>query len=329
MLTQKQKIILTVVIIITLVLGAGVTFGIMRWRMNTQKDMYEEQINTLSTTIKNIGPIQSCYTVVKTSQAGGRIIQSDLRPISIPESCIGDSYILDPSSVVGKYFKVSIAPGTPITTDMIMEEKISDDIREVDIQADSWPIGLKEGDYVDFRLVFPQGEDFVVVSHVRIMAINGKTVKVHLSERELLFYGSALVEKYLYQSSGSYTYMSKYLEPGVQKAAKVFYSVPDNIKALLISNPNIKDKAINGTLTREIVKTSLAALMADDNGQGGQSIATGRSDYISKIEEARKKAEDLENLYGESEEEEISITGSEPTETPDESSTSTPTAGGE
>lgn len=332
MLTQKQKVILTIVIVATLIVGAGITFGVMKWKMDTMQSTYERQVDTLKNTIKSIGPIESCYTVLKQTSAGGRILQSDLVPVNIPQSCVGESYILDPASIVGKYYKVAINTGTPITSDMIMEDKITDDLREVDITSDTWPIGLKEGDFIDYRLVFPQGEDFIVLSHLRVMQINDKTLKVYVTERELMFYGSALIEKFLYSQNGATTYMTKYLEPGVQKAAKISYCVPDNIKAMIVTDPNILDKAIAGALTREIIERSISDILSINNGQGGQTIGAGRTDYLAKLEEARKKNEQQAAVDGTTDGSYEAVTPSATTPATTTTSSSldatTPTAGG-
>ena len=44
-----------------------------------------------------------------------------------------------------------------------MAEPIEDSTREYDIVANILPIGLKEGDYIDFRIVYPLGEDYIVL----------------------------------------------------------------------------------------------------------------------------------------------------------------------
>ncbi|WP_433946688.1 hypothetical protein [Paenibacillus sp. SN-8-1] len=169
-----------------------------------------------------------------------------------------------------------------------MVHESDDTVREFDVVSSTLPIGLKVGDYIDYRLVYPLGEDYIVLSHKRVEELNGKTVKLHLSESEIHQYQAAIVDYYLKMQSGSMVYMAKYVEPGAQKQATSYYAVPKNILAIMAADPNIVEKvnaAINNN-TRTIIEHGMSGVSTEQ----GSAINSGRNDIKSKIDEGQTQA---------------------------------------
>lgn len=220
---------------------------------------YEDQIYLMQQTLDEIGPLTDVYTVLEKGEAGQSITQEDLALIQMPQSMVGDSYILDPETVVGKYYKVNISHGVPITSDLMMEEAMDDTTREYDIVADIWPVALKTGDYIDVEIIYPNGEKFVVLAKKRVDSIVGQTVKTTMNGTERYLYQGALVDYYLSIADGAQLRFTKYVEPGVQKAAQVYYSIPDNVVTVMNIDPNIVEKANSAveTARRSIIKNSM------------------------------------------------------------------------
>lgn len=77
--------------------------------------------------------------------------------------------------------------------------------------------------------------------------------------------------------------MTKYVEPGIQEEATVYYSVPSNIEAVCRKNPNIIDLAqvtVENTL-RDMINAARAEF-PDGDGSGSE-IKGGRDELNSKV----------------------------------------------
>lgn len=249
---MSGKLKMIIATIITAALVSGIWAFIMYNRTKTITEKFEGEIAQLTSTLDALGPNVDCYTVtdeyvnhVDGDTTGQVIEENALQTISVPESLVGDTYITDPSKAIGRYFKVNVQPGTPLTSDLIMAEKYDDTLRDVDIVCDSWVVGMREGDYVDLNMTLPGGQDYIVLSHKRVQHIGSKTIKLYLDRDELSTYNGAIVDKYR-QESGQVPvrlYLTKYVEPGVQAEATEFYAVPDAVRTAIMNDPNIVDKA--------------------------------------------------------------------------------------
>ena len=233
---------------VLLIVGIALVTNIVQFVVWHQTSAHLEErlrteIATLNTTLDAIGPIQTVYTVNGTVEAGAEIKAEQIQEMSLPSSMITDVYITDTSSIVGKLYKVGVTSGTPLTTNMIMDREIDDTTRDVDICVDRWTVGLKEGDYVDYRITLPYGDDYIAIPHLRIEAVGTTTLKVYMNETQWQIYQGTLVDYYLHSQQGASIYVSKYVEPGVQKPATAYYAVPNNVKAIMMRDPNIVDKA--------------------------------------------------------------------------------------
>lgn len=228
----------------------------------SQKDLEQAQSYSaeLQAQIDAIGNMTTCYTVRAKVEPGIQITDDMLVELSVPEKILTSDFVTNRYDITGGppqasedgtpnrkqegYFaKTYIEPGTPLTFSLLMVEDIPDSVRELDITGNRWPIGLKEGDYVDFRITYALGEDFIVLPHKRVYEINNQTLKVHLTEEELHIYQAALVDWYLTSDVGTDLYFTKYVEPGVQAAATPYYTVPRNIETVCSADPNIVDRA--------------------------------------------------------------------------------------
>lgn len=304
---MKKKLII-VGVILGFVLSGVATFFITNYFHNKETEQLTSQIATLNANLDAIGPIVTCYTVQSATFPGQEITEDLIVEQSIPSSFKNDSFATI-EDLVGLYSKVAITPGTPITKDMVMSEEVVDSMREVDISGNRWPIGLKEGDYVDLRITYPRGEDFIVLSHKRVMSITEQTLKVHMTEEEQHLYQAALVDYYLSRGHGGDLYLTKYVEPGIQEEATVYYSVPSNIEAVCRKNPNIIDLAqvtVENTL-RDMINAARAEF-PDGDGSGSE-IKGGRDELNSKVnsdfsvyevEEEKREQEDQDGEDGQS-----------------------------
>ena len=238
--TLRKYGILFVAIFFVLVIGALVFIG-----MNTVKEYRQEisekntQITNLESTLEYIGDIQTGYVVTKNVRAGDRITEDVIQEVDIPVK-IGINVYTQGDDIVGKYFKIGLSEGTVITSDTVMEEQLDISSRYYDVYMFDIPIGLQPGDYVDIRLAFPLGDDFLAIAHKKVIDINSGILKLELKESEIYTYRSMIVDTAIY---GANIYAVQYIDAGAQEGAEVFYPLNDNLQELYAINPNITELA--------------------------------------------------------------------------------------
>lgn len=153
--------------------------------------------------------------------------------------------------------KVNMNKNTVITPELVVQssEVVTDDTRQEEYNMIALPVDLMTDEYVDIRLMTPNGQNFIVVSKARVeipMNADGTyvadTIKVNLREDEILSMSSAIVEAY--GIKGSKIYVTKYTDPAMQEAALPTYTPNAAVTAQIQSNPNIVDIAKEELATR-------------------------------------------------------------------------------
>lgn len=290
---------LNIGLIAALVIFIGINiFQFVFWRDKNIKtsEKYTQEIANLEATIAKFGSETTVYTVNKPVKAGDVIEEEDIESMVTYTSLLTEQYVTDVSSIIGRYYKVAVNPGSAIYKNMVMDEEIVDDMRDHDFILDRLPVGLVEGDYIDIRITMPYGDDYIVMPHKRVYGINENSIKLYVTELEWNTYQGALVDYFLNQEYGCTIYADKYIEPGLQQSAINFYAVPTNIAALLQKNPNIIDKNEASSLNawRESIEQLLVIFRDDEDtvdADGGR-LAAHRQERNEAIEEDRKsKAE--------------------------------------
>ena len=150
---------------------------------------------------------------------------------------------LTQEDLVGKRLKVSLTKGAALSTDIVYEgTPIADDERRIELRELELPQTLRENEFVDIRIVFPNGEDYLVVGHKRVYRIirdeEGEmlALQLRLLEDELLRYQAACVDTKTYQDTRLYAlqYTGEF-----QPAAQTYYPVNRAVFDLLQWDPNI------------------------------------------------------------------------------------------
>ncbi len=153
--------------------------------------------------------------------------------------------------------KIDMKANTVITRGAITtsDEKTTDDLREQEYNVIGLPVDLMTGDYVDIRLMLPNGQNYIVVSkkQVTVPMANGAyladTIKINLTEEEITMLSGAILENY--KIEGSKLYANKYKEAGLQEAAQVTYYPSSEVTSAMENNPNLVRDAINGIIARK------------------------------------------------------------------------------
>lgn len=178
--------------------------------------------------------------------------------------------------------KVTMKKNTLITTELISkgDNTVQDDVRKQEYNMIVLPMDLATGDYIDIRIMLPSGQDYIIVAkkEVEVPNVGGvdsaDTIWVNLSEDEILHMSCAIIDAY--QIKGAKIYATKYTEAGMQNAATPTYPANQNTTALLQSDPNILEKAMN-------------EIRARYNNTNGSTL---RNDYINNVINSQESAQD-------------------------------------
>lgn len=155
------------------------------------------------------------------------------------------------ANVATKYVaKTDLTKGTTLTSSMIQESerRLTADLRLQELNMLQLPSDLKEGQYVDLRIVMPTGQDYIIVPKKKVIKTSETTMWVEMNEEEILSMSNAIVEAYIIK--GANLYATRYAEPGMQEEATPTYPVSKDVVAAIEVDPNITDVARNALYER-------------------------------------------------------------------------------
>lgn len=98
---------------------------------------------------------------------------------------------------------------------------------------------IAPGDYCDVRILFPNGENYIVMEKKRLLAAEGGNLCFLVSEYEIMKMSSALYDTHHY--TGTCVYLTKY-SSGTQAASVSDYPVNPDVYALCQWNPNLNSE---------------------------------------------------------------------------------------
>lgn len=261
------------------------------------------QLNKLNTQIKTKeNSMKNVYVVSKEIASGDTVSLANLKQVLVTGEAVPSNVISVASLTESTVAKIDLKVGTVVTTDMINEssEETSADLRTQEYNMISIPTQIQTGDYIDIRLRMPNGTDYIVVSKkkVEIPTIDGvesaNTIKINVSEEEILMMSNAIVEAYW--ASGSRLYATTYVEPGMQEQATPTYLPSDKVIELMTTDPNILTVAKNELFTR--YNTSAASIRGNIvnnlNTYGGED---GQDNLVAGVQEEITKAKEERQTY--------------------------------
>ncbi|KQY91020.1 hypothetical protein ASD24_24810 [Paenibacillus sp. Root52] len=231
--------------LIPALIGAAIVFvpfaGIGGFYVHNLNQKHEQEIAQYEAQVAQLSSSQTLvYGLTTNIKPGQKIRTEDLEYMSIEAGKVPVDAIVD-ESAIGKYTKIGLTAGTPLTEGMFYENGVTpQDLRNQEFRLIELPTKLEKNDYVDVRVKFPTGEDFIVLSKKQVEDLANGTVWHTMTEEEILRMSSAIVDAWLNDAS---IYSLSYVEPGIQQAAKVTYPANQAVLDLIQSDPNIVQKA--------------------------------------------------------------------------------------
>ena len=194
--------------------------------------------------------------------------------------------------------KVAMTANTVITSSLVVrtDEVQTNDVRTQEYNMLVLPTELGPEDYVDVRLMLPNGQDFIVVSKKRVgipQTSDGTymadTITMNLAEDETISMSAAIVEAY--KINGSKIYVTKYTDPAIQEKSIETFIPTQEIAELINSDPNIVTTAREALKARyttglKNVNSVKNGLERNDKTKTDESIQTtqqNRKQYLESL----------------------------------------------
>ncbi len=226
---------------------------------------------------------QLVYVSSRAISKGETVDDTNLMQQMIYTGLPADYYITDED--LGGTLITDIQPNAPIMKGMVKPIEITQDMREYEVLVAHLMTTQKEDDVVDVRILFPNGEDYLLLSKkpVHDLSMSASLFTTYLNEEEILRMGSAIVDAYTSYwgpadkagsgdegdgySGYARIYTVRYVEENIQDEALPYYPVKAETLDLINSDPNILTKAEN-TLHLQ-ARMDLEVRMQDATNKGG------------------------------------------------------------
>ena len=208
---MKKKVITSAVVTAVILIIIFVVVGFF-YVTNTSKKITE---------LEKKGEVVQRYVFAGDMLQGDVITASDVILVDVKgESAPSDSYTVL-SDMIGRVLKVNANARTIAASSLFYEkdENPAIDTRAQEYNMITLPSNLKVGDYIDVRLRFPTGEDYLVLVGEKVYSFGAdekesNTIFLRLDEDEILRMSSAIIESYI--RDGVYLYANKYIDPDAQ-----------------------------------------------------------------------------------------------------------------
>lgn len=227
--------------------------GIYKTRINGEKEYIEAEMVSILTNSKGEKCIiQSDNIQYKTTEEKDKynrvLIQEDTEGF-YKTKANGEKVYVEFTNVP-HIAKINMYANSIVTLDSLAksDQIVTNDKRYVEYNMLTLPTTILEGDFIDIRITFPNGQDLIVVSKKEVKSILGDTIGLELTEGEIVMMESAIVEAYIMKASKLYAI--QYIEPGMQTAAIKTYTPTEAVQGLIERNPNLTIEAKTGFQNR-------------------------------------------------------------------------------
>ena len=245
---------------------------------------------------KEKGTATKAYALNRDVKSGQEITADMLSPINtysnlIPQNYIDSTILTSVESGKKVVAKVDLYKNTILTASTVTTEEntVTKDVRTMEYNMLTLPINLTIGDYVDIRITFPDGQDFIVIAKKEIKNIQGNTVTFDMSEADIVMLNSAIVESYIMKASN--IYIAKYVEPGMQEKAANTYVPTAEVIRLIETDSNIVSTAKN-ELTSRFDANIRSQMNSTVNQYSEQGLTNVEEGIQKQIEDAKKAREE-------------------------------------
>ena len=255
MLRGNKYVVFGGAVVASLIVGASGSYFLTNSKAS--KKLTELQTQLDSTTQQLLACNKMVYAPIEDIAFGTVITESNVVPVNVRSDRLISEYL--GKEDLGKVALVSLPAGVPVMKNMVAENSDPQKrhLRQVETDYLWMPLTLKEGQFVDIRIVFPNGEDKVVVSktQVKLLTTAANLSYFWFSEDEILRLDGAVVDAA--RKPGAKIYVVEYVQPEMQEASVVTYDPSADVIEAIVNSPNVVDES-----AKMLSKTARAGLEA-------------------------------------------------------------------
>lgn len=227
-------------------IGAGImlvissTAGFIYYRhLHAKEESFQKDYETKMTELNNWAEQNMTgYSLVKDVKQGDLITSDMVKEVAIaPNAAASDLLDLQKLEADEYYAKTDLKANTLIAESLVYKDApLTNDTREAEYSVVQIQDNVKKGSFVDIRIQFPNGDDYIILSKKKVLGIKGITLRTQLDEGEILMMSSAIVDAYLEDAK---IYAIPYVDGYMQTSSIVTYPVKSNVRKLIEESPNI------------------------------------------------------------------------------------------
>lgn len=181
--------------------------------------------------------------VAMTDLTAGTILQEG-KNVTIQDciTALPDTFYITADDM-GKMLVVNVDAWTPIMASMVTDETFEQDTRVVEVGVAQLMLDQQLNDFVDIRIMFPDGSDYIVIPKLRIkeMSLENNLFYANMDEDQIITLASATIDAFTV--TGTKIYITKYVQANMQDESKPNYPVKPETLALMQTDPNILRRA--------------------------------------------------------------------------------------
>lgn len=248
---ERLKIALIVVSIILLMIVAA----FVRTRMSLTA-LQEEHLAATTEMAENQQTVYIVSTEDGMGIGAGEVIEEGVNVVKqtvytgleffnyITEEDLGSTAIIDMNE------------GLTVMKNMVTPVEIATDTREYEIQVCNLMVDQKENDYVDIRIMFPNGSDYLILpkKQIKNLSMEECIFWTYLNEEEILRMASATIDAFTV--TGTKIYATRYVESNLQEEAVPTYVVNATVNDMMNPSSTHYD---NNLLTKAITTLNMNA----------------------------------------------------------------------
>ena len=286
---NKAKLLISIIIVTTLILLAAIVIIVVGKKT---MDEYKSKLDDLESELN--ANQQSVYVSLTDITAGEKIEENVNVTKQTVYTGLDSSYFVSFEDL-GGIARIDIPAGEPVLKSTVTNLAITQDTREYEISVANLMTNQKEYEYVDVRIMFPNGEDYIILSKkpVRNLNLENCVFFTYMNEDEIMRMASATIDAFTV--SGTKIYTTRYVESSLQKDATPTYLIKAETMDLINRDPNIVkiatetmnlqarmdlESRLKG-LTEEQLKAVLAGHELEDTAKS--NVLLGNSYYTAGV----------------------------------------------
>ncbi|MCM3358164.1 hypothetical protein [Psychrobacillus sp. MER TA 171] len=258
------------------------------------KQQYKEQMEELELTAlqSEVG-----YALTRKVERGDQITRDMLVKVSLPFAAKAENIMIPTQFETAQFFaRTDLEEKTIMVSSFVYQDvNVENDVREVEYSLIELPTKLAPNEYVDVRIQFPNGDDYIIFSKKKVKERNGLTMWLDNDEAEILSMSSAVVDAYL---EGAKIYALPYVDGEMQIGSQITYPVKQNVLSLIQSSPNIVNIAkLNlEKQNRANLEMGLEAMAEEERQKLREGEATNKNLVKQERTEQQRETDELNAL---------------------------------